>query len=112
MIVGVIWYKNYDLAQEQMEAIIKGYTMFGKTEVIKRTKEEVAFSNGDYWKLKSANYPSNGLRYNITYVERSISEEFFRTVIKPCLTYRPFSAVSFFGKGDLQVTDKYIPLPF
>ena len=112
VIRGAIYYKDYNLAQEQLEAIIKGYTVFGETEVTTRSKEQVTFSNGDQWRLISANFPSRGYRFHIAYIERSISEEIFYTVIKPCLTYRPFSAFSFFGKGDLQVTDKYIPLPF
>lgn len=69
------------------------------------------FENGDRWRIIKASDAGRGNRCHISYVERNIDYNLYRCVICPSTSALPYTAISFWGEGDLHVSD-IPPLPF
>ena len=112
---GIIWYRDdYSKGIEQLKIIIDNY----KRMKILVTKNHFSkydtyavFENGDIWKVVGARECGRANRCNIAYVERNIDYNVYRTIICPSMICFPFSAVRFWGEGNLYISDEP-PLPF
>ena len=112
---GIIWYNDdYSKGLEQLKTIIDNYERM-KIPVTKNHFSKygayAVFENGDIWKVAGANDSSRGNRCNISYIERNIDYDVYRTIIAPGMICFPFSAVRFWGEGNLHISD-VLPLPF
>ena len=106
---GAIFYTRPESAEEMVEKLIHDYSPFASISLC--SKNRIEFDNGDSWNLVPAVFGHCGARYNIAYIERSVSEQYFYSIIMPSLFLRPYNAYRFFGEGDLCVSE--LPrLPF
>lgn len=71
----------------------------------------VEFENGDVWRVLGARDSSRGHKWNIAYIERSVSYDVYRCIISPAALEFPFCGIKLWGEGDLHI-DNTPPLPF
>ena len=112
---GIIWYKDdYSKGIEQLKIIIDNYGRM-KIPITKNHFSKydtyAVFENGDIWKVVGARECGRANRCNVAYVERNIDYNIYRTIICPCMICFPFSAVRFWGEGNLHISDELL-LPF
>lgn len=108
--IGIVFYGSHFInGNEQLEEIIKKYTQM-KIGIIKNVYNHygswVKFENGDVWRVIKANKMNRGYRCNIAYVERCIDYDIYNCTVKPCVTLLPFSAINFWGSGDLHISSE------
>ena len=112
---GIIWYRDdYSKGIEQLKIMIDNYERM-KIPVTENHFSKydtyVVFENGDTWKVVGARECGRANRCNVAYVERNIDYNVYRTIICPTMICFPFSAVHFWGEGNLHISDG-LPLPF
>lgn len=112
---GIIWYKDdWVKGFEQLEKIIEKYQKINiSTTRFARSKFNsfAEFQNGDIWKIKKAGDCNRGYCCNVSYIERNIDYDIYRCVIFPCTKGYPYTAIHFWGEGDLHISAES-PLPF
>lgn len=112
---GIIWYKNdREKAYEQLEKIAENYKRMNisNTRIIRSNFDSFAeFENGDNWKIVKVSEAGRGNCCNVSYVERNIDYELYRNIISPCTKSLPYTAIHFWGEGDLHISAEP-PLPF
>ena len=76
---GIVWGCNMNIAIEQLNKIAGKYEMCNYAKAIRKyyTKHRswITFDNGDIWCAVSASERCRGLRGNIAYIDRNISED-------------------------------------
>lgn len=112
---GIIWYRDdYSKGIEQLKIMINNYERM-KIPVTENHFSKydtyVVFENGDTWKVVRARECGRANRCNVAYVERNIDYDIYKTIIAPAMINFPFSAVRFWGEGNLHISDEP-PLPF
>ena len=112
---GIIWYRDdYSKGIEQLKIMIDNYERM-KIPVTENHFSKydtyVVFENGDTWKVVGARECGRANRCNVAYVERNIDYDIYKTIISPTMINFPFSAVHFWGEGNLHISDE-LPLPF
>ena len=112
---GIIWYKDdYSKGIEQLKIIIDNYGRM-KIPITKNHFSKydtyAVFENGDIWKVVGAKDSSRGNCCNISYIERNIDYDFYRNIISPCTKSFPYTAIHFWGEGNLHISVES-PLPF
>lgn len=112
---GIIWYRDdYSKGIEQLKIMINKYERM-KIPVTENHFSKydtyVVFENGDTWKVVGARKCGRANRCNIAYVERNIDYDIYKTIITPTMINFPFSAVRFWGEGNLHISDEPL-LPF
>lgn len=112
---GIIWYKDdYSKGIEQLKIIIDSYERMkipSTKNYFSKYETYAVFENGDIWKVVGAKKCGRANRCNVAYVERNIDYNLYRTIICPSMICFPFSAVRFWGEGNLHISDE-LPLPF
>lgn len=98
---GIIFGATHEKALEQFNEIVKNYqTLYGQDIVARITvgkdRNEVAFTNGDYWRTAVASDSARGLACNIAYIDIDIDPLTIETIIKPTMKFRPFTAYNFY----------------
>lgn len=112
---GIIQYRDdYSKGIEQLKIMINKYERM-KIPVTENHFSKydtyVVFENGDTWKVVGARECGRANRCNVAYVERNIDYDIYKTIIAPTMINFPFSAVRFWGEGNLHISDEP-PLPF
>ena len=112
---GIIWYRDdYSKGIEQLKIMINNYERM-KIPITENHFSKydtcVVFENGDTWKVVGARKCGRANRCNVAYVERNIDYDIYKTIIAPTMINFPFSAVRFWGEGNLHISDE-LPLPF
>lgn len=112
---GIIWYRDdYSKGIEQLKIMIDNYERM-KIPVTENHFSKydtyVVFENGDTWKVVGARECGRANRCNVAYVERNVDYNAYKTIICPSMICFPFSAVRFWGEGNLHISDEP-PLPF
>ena len=112
---GIIWYRDdYSKGIEQLKIMINNYERM-KIPVTENHFSKydtyVVFENGDTWKVVGARECGRANRCNVAYVERNIDYDIYKIIICPSMICLPFSAVRFWGEGNLHISDEP-PLPF
>lgn len=112
---GIIWYRDdYSKGIEQLKIMINKYEQM-KIPVTENHFSKydtyVVFENGDTWKVVGARECGRANRCNVAYVERNIDYDIYKTIIAPTMINFPFSAIRFWGEGNLHISDEP-PLPF
>lgn len=112
---GIIWYRDdYSKGIEQLKIMINKYERMKIPVTENRFSKYdtyVVFENGDIWKVVGARKCGRANRCNVAYVERNIDYDIYKTIIAPTMINFPFSAVRFWGEGNLHISDEP-PLPF
>ena len=96
---AIVWYDKYfETAKEFIKTQIEKYKIMGIEGRIIETKSFFRFyaDNGDLWQTASSRESSRGMKCNISYVEKSIPEEFINCVIKPCTVAYPYNAITYY----------------
>ena len=112
---GVVWGSTFANASEKLTEIVDRYIKAGyeiENQVHSKNTHCVLFTNGDTWRAVRASDNARGNRCNISYIERDIDYNVYRTVVEPSTTLLPFTAIRFYGEGNLHITDKITELPF
>lgn len=111
---GIVWGSTFESASQKLTQIINEYVSYHcDIDQVTKTKTSyyVTFVNGDMWRAISAKENARGARCNVSYVERNIDYDIYRTIIEPCTSTPPFAAIKFYGEGNLHITDTIEP-PF
>lgn len=88
--IGIIYYKSREEGQKQFFKIINKYEEYYSIKPkspfgIKVSKSQCAvyFENGDIWKTVQCGNGARGNRWNIAYIERTISQKERQLYIYP-----------------------------
>lgn len=112
---GIVWGSTTASAKSKLNHIIDKYIEFGyrvEDQSNNKFNAYVTFSNGDIWRAVRACESVRGIKCNVSYIERNISYDVYRTIIEPCTSRPPFTAIRLYGEGNLHITDQISELPF
>ena len=112
---GIVWGSTFANASEKLTEIVDRYIKAGyeiENQVHSKNTHYVLFTNGDTWRAVRASDNVRGSKWNISYSERNIDSDIYFTIIEPCTSVLPFTAIRFYGEGNLHITDKISELPF
>ena len=105
---GIVWCVRTEEGNAELDRIIQEYLIYN-IKIKKHSKsiygDRVEFENDDTWLVVSAKESARGHKAQIAHVQRSIDWNTYSSVIIPCSSTGPFNAISFWGKGNLHVTD-------
>lgn len=96
---AIVWYDKYlETAKEFIKMQVERYRLFGIEGQVVDSKNFLRFyaDNGDFWQTAPSYESSRGMKCNISYVEKDISEDFINRVIKPCTTAYPYNAITYY----------------
>lgn len=89
---GIIYYLyNKTKAKRKLEEIIAEKAEQGIKPILYNDNNivtQIAFSDGDEWRLALANHHMRGLRWHKAYVEKEIPLEIIQDIIKPMGIYK------------------------
>ena len=89
---GIIYYLyNKTKAKRKLEEIIAEKAEQGIKPILYNDNNivtQIAFSDGDEWRLALANHHIRGLRWHKAYVEKEIPLEIIQNIIKPMGIYK------------------------
>ena len=112
---GIIYYESsFEKANEELKKMVDRYNQMHIPVIkcyYKKHGSWAEFENGDIWKVLGAGDRARGCKWNIAYIERSISLDTYRCIIVPAATDFPFAATRLWGEGNLHL-DFDPPLPF
>ena len=111
---GIVWGSTIASAKSKLDDIADEYIKFGyrvEDQSNSKFNTYVTFSNGDMWRAVRACESMRGIRCNVSYIERNIDYDIYCTIIQHCTSRPPFTAIRFYGEGNLHITDK-TELPF
>lgn len=106
---GIVWGSTFESASIKLTDVINDYVKYGyEIEKVCKNKYSyyVIFTNGDNWSAIKANECCRGRRCNISYIERNIDYDIYRTIINPITTVGPFTAIRLYGEGDLHISNE------
>lgn len=97
--IGIVWSDKLEDGQNKLEEIIHNYNQC-RIEIKEyrkgRNDSRVAFSNGDTWYACKACENIRGRRCNISYIDRTISDEIIEHIIKPATHLSPYIAYKYY----------------
>ena len=98
---GIVWGSSFQIAKNKLKEIEEQYERLGYKPLSKRNSNrtnvyEVVYANGDIWQAITVNTNARGYRANISYIDRSISDNLINTIIKPMTTQPPYNAIHYF----------------
>lgn len=112
---GIIYYESsFEKANEELKKMVDRYNQMHIPVTkcyYKKYGSWAEFENGDIWKVLGVGDRARGYKWNIAYIERSISLDTYRCIIAPAATDFPFAATRLWGEGNLHL-DFDPPLPF
>lgn len=100
---GIIYYRsNFDNAMLEMRNIISGYELMkiNVDDNQSRTSSDsafIVFEDGDVWRVLKASHNARGYGCNVAIIERGISEDIMRNIIKPSIKFPPYQAYNYYG---------------
>ena len=101
---GLVWGPTFEIANEKLNSIKQDYLNCRYTidkEIDKEHQHMIVFNNGDIWKAINFSESHKGERANISYVHRSIIEEYYtshvRGMISNCTYAYPWHGFCLYG---------------
>lgn len=108
-IKGVVYYNsNLDNAIDQLNQIEERYNYMKIATIHKHYcyySTQIQFENGDVWRIMKADDSARGCRWNIAYIERSISYDIYQCIINPTANVFPYCGIHLWGEGNLHISD-------
>ena len=100
---GVIYGKTLKSAKVKLQQIINDYEFYEIATVDRKdlNKNEVLFSNGDYWKAFGPADISNtcGRRANVVYIDTAIKDEEILLSARCAACAPPYQAIKYYYYG-------------
>ena len=98
---GIVWGSNFQIAKNKLKKIEEQYEELGYKPLIKRNGDrtnvyELVYANGDMWQAIVVNENARGRKANVSYIDRSISDNLIDTIIKPATISPPYTAIHYF----------------
>ena len=108
-IKGVVYYNsNLNNAINQLNQIEERYNHMEIATIHKHYSyysTQIQFENGDVWRTIRANNNARGYRWNIAYIERSISYNMYHYIINSAANVFPYCGIHLWGEGNLHISD-------
>lgn len=92
---GIIWGNTEQIAIDKLNKMVEAYQMLGFS-VVKRTKLDCSFDNGDTWRACRCNDNERGRKCNISYIDEAIPKEKVSTIILPSTIAHPYQATHYY----------------
>lgn len=92
---GIIWGNKECIAMAKFDEMVKAYEKLGHS-VVKRTRLECVFNNGDIWKACRCSDNERGRKCNISYIGESIPVDKVNSIILPATIAMPYSATHYY----------------
>lgn len=97
---GIIWCNKIEDGSIELERMINNYEQMGY-EVNEYRKSQyygsiVQFNNNDVWEVRQPNENNQGVRCNISYIDRTIDRYTVDTLIRHSMIATPYTAYKYF----------------
>lgn len=92
---GIIWGNTEGIAIDKLNKMVEAYQKLGFS-VIKRTKLDCLFDNGDTWRACRCGDNERGRKCNISYIDETIPKEKVNSIILPCTIAYPYQATHYY----------------
>lgn len=93
---GLVWGYTFKDGCEKMDEIKENYLRYNYniiSEHRNKTRYELTFDNGDYWKVMRACESSRGCKANLSYIDRRIQDMDIVEMIHYCTVAGPWNAI-------------------
>ena len=92
---GIIWGNKEKIAIDKLDRMVETYQKLG-ISVVKRTRLDCLFDNGDTWIACRCNDNGRGRKCNISYIDKAIPDEEVNSIILPCTIAYPYQATYYY----------------
>ena len=98
---SIVWGSNFQIAKNKLKEIEEQYERLGYKPLSKRNGNasntyELVYANGDMWQAVRAGENARGYKVNISYIDRSITDDIIDRIIKPATISPPYTAIHYF----------------
>ena len=98
---GIVWGSSFQIAKNKLKEIEEQYERLGYKPLTKRNGNasntyELVYANGDMWQAVRAGENARGYKANISYIDRSITDDIIDRIIKPATISPPYTAIHYF----------------
>lgn len=92
---GIIWGNTEQIAIDKLNKMVEAYQRLGFS-VVKKTKLDCSFSNGDTWRACRCSDNERGRKCNISYIDEAIPKDKVETIILHSTTAYPYQATHYY----------------
>lgn len=92
---GIIWGNTEQIAINKLDKMIEAYQRLGFS-VVKRTRLDCSFDNGDTWRACRCNDNERGRKCNISYIDEAIPKDKVSNIIFPATIALPYTATHYY----------------